>query len=353
MLNEFTKTKLYVNGEFVDELAREEGKGNKWASLITPVERIGSETHAFKGQIDDLEIYNKDRQEPVEEVSTTILEYALELAGKASTDGVIQSVVEKFEAAKANAQNILDEVKAGNTSITQDQVDDAWRELIKTMQYLSFKQGDKQDLEKVIAFADEISGKLDSYVDEGKAEFTTALEAAKKVDADQDAMQDEVNKAWQDLLTAMANLRLKADKSLLDELVKEAQGIDLAAYTEESAAAFGIALADAKSVLADETLSRDDQAKVDVAAKQLASAKDGLKAKQASTGDVNTDNQTDKGNSSTADNKADNNKNSADTKTTTKSVKTGDATQTATWMVLLAAACSALVGAKKRKDTER
>ena len=353
LLNEFTKTKLYVNGEFVDELAREEGKGNKWASLITPVERIGSETHAFKGQIDDLEIYNKDRQEPVEEVSTTILEYALELAGRVSTDGVIQSVVEKFEAAKANAQNILDGVKAGNTSITQDQVDDAWRELIKAMQYLSFKQGDKQDLEKVIALADEINGKLDSYVDEGKAEFTTALEAAKKVYDDQDAMQDEVNQAWQDLLTAMANLRLKADKSLLNELVKEAEGIDLAAYTEESAAAFGTALADAKSVLADAALSEDDQDKVDAAVKQLASAKDGLKAKQASTGDVNTDNKTDKGGSSAADN----NNNSADTKTTgekttEKSAKTGDTAQTATWMMLLAAAGSALVAAKKRKDSK-
>ena len=151
----------------------------------------------------------------------------------------------------------------------------------------------------------------------------------------------------------MANLRLKADKSLLNELVKEAEGIDLAAYTEESAAAFWTALADAKSVLADAAFSEDDQDKVDAAVKQLASAKDGLKSKQASTGDVNTDNKTDKGGSSAADN----NNNSADTKTTgekttEKSAKTGDTAQTATWMMLLAAAGSALVAAKKRKDSK-
>ncbi|WP_162607591.1 hypothetical protein [Lachnoclostridium sp. An181] len=53
------------------------------------------------------------------------MEYALELAGKASTDGVIDSVVQRFETAKSAAQTILDEVKAGNTSVTQDQIDNA------------------------------------------------------------------------------------------------------------------------------------------------------------------------------------------------------------------------------------
>ncbi|OUP48075.1 Cna B-type domain-containing protein [Lachnoclostridium sp. An181] len=288
-----------------------------------------------------------------EEVSTAVLEYALELADKAETEGVIDSVVERFENAKTNAQAILDKVNAGDASVTQSQIDDAWRELIEVMQYLSFKQGDKEDLEKVIALAETMEQKLDSYVEEGKQEFIDALAEARTVYDDGDAMQDEVDASWTALLEAMANLRLKANKDALEGLVNGVESMNLDAYTKESAEVFRTALANAKSVLEDETLSEDNQAKVDAAVKQLASAKDGLKAKQASTGDVNTDNQTDKGNSSTADNKADNNKNSADTKTTTKSVKTGDATQTATWMVLLAAAGSALVAAKKRKDTER
>ena len=295
------------------------------------------------------ELWTKEGEDVETEISTAVLEYALELAGKADTKDVIDSVVKRFEDAKTNGQSLLDRVNAGDTSVTQAQVDAAWRELIEVMQYLSFKQGDKADLEKVIALAETMEEKLDSYVEEGKQAFVDALNAARTVAGDGDAMQDEVDASWKALLEAMANLRLKANKDALEGLVNGVENMNLDAYTKESAEVFKVALANAKSVLADEALSEDDQAKVDAAAKQLASAKDGLKAKQASTGDVNTDNKTDKGNSGATDN----NKNSADTKTTTKSAKTGDTAQAATWMFLLAAAGSACVIMKKKKNTER
>ena len=69
----------------------------------------------------------------------------------------------------------------------------AWSNLIKAMQYLEFKKGDKTDLEKVIALADEINNSLDSYLDAGKDAFTTALAEAKDVYADGNAMQDDVD----------------------------------------------------------------------------------------------------------------------------------------------------------------
>lgn len=59
--SEFTKTTLYVNNEKVDVLAKN-GTGGKWATLIMPLERIGSETKAFKGQIDDVIVSKQPKE---------------------------------------------------------------------------------------------------------------------------------------------------------------------------------------------------------------------------------------------------------------------------------------------------
>ena len=55
-------------------------------------------------------------------------------------------------------------------------VDESWQNLIKAMQYMSFKQGDKTDLQKVIDMAKTLD--LNEYLDEGKQAFTDALAAA-------------------------------------------------------------------------------------------------------------------------------------------------------------------------------
>ena len=102
------------------------------------------------------------------------------------------------------------------------------------------------------------------------------------------ALQGDVDTAWDALVTAMENLRLKANKDALEDLLDEAAGLDLSRYTEESAAAFRTALASAQAVLADETLSEDDQQKVDDAVAALKEAKDGLVAKTDDSGNGNT-----------------------------------------------------------------
>ena len=108
--------------------------------------------------------------------------------------------------------------------MTQSDVDTAWSNLIKAMQYLEFKKGDKTDLEKVIALADEINNSLDSYLDAGKDAFTTALAEAKDVYADGNAMQDDVDAAWRTLMNAMAELRLRPSKDLLEDSDQPGRG---------------------------------------------------------------------------------------------------------------------------------
>ncbi|HJC39491.1 MAG TPA: exo-alpha-sialidase, partial [Candidatus Mediterraneibacter faecigallinarum] len=99
---------------------------------------------ASQEEVDNIvEVLQKaiDGLELAKEISTAVLEYALALAETADTEGVLDSVAEIFNNAKASAQNILERVQAGDASVTQDMVDESWQNLIKAMQYLSFKQG--------------------------------------------------------------------------------------------------------------------------------------------------------------------------------------------------------------------
>lgn len=66
LVMEFEKTTLYVNAQKVQTLERitkkaPDGKVSwegKWATLVTPLMRIGSETNAFKGQIDEIIVHD-------------------------------------------------------------------------------------------------------------------------------------------------------------------------------------------------------------------------------------------------------------------------------------------------------
>ena len=51
---ELGRTTLYVNGKKLQSLGRSEQGGGKWASLVIPMRRIGSETDAFVGEIGNI-----------------------------------------------------------------------------------------------------------------------------------------------------------------------------------------------------------------------------------------------------------------------------------------------------------
>ena len=79
---------------------------------------------------------------------------------------------------------------------------------------------------------------------------------------------------------------------MLEDLLNKVEDLDLSQYTEESAAVFKTALAKAQEVMADETLSEDDQKTVDDAVQALKDAKDQLKLKDGSGEDENGDGNT-------------------------------------------------------------
>ena len=208
-------------------------------------------------------------EEPADDISVAVLKYAIELAEKVNMDGVIDSVKENFDNALQTAKDVLARVESGDVTVTQNEVDSAWRNLIKAMQYGEFKAGDKTELEKVIALAEEMYSQLDKYLEAGKAEFVAALENAKEVYADGDAFQEDVDSAWKRLVDAMMNLRLIPNKDLLEDLISQAESLDKADYEEAGFDTMLDVLADAKEVFGDPNATQDE---VDASAEALKAA---------------------------------------------------------------------------------
>ena len=191
----------------------------------------------------------------------------------------------------------------------------------------------------------------EQYMETGKQEFTDALADARTVYEDELAMADEVEQAWTRLLKAAADLRLYADKDALEDLISEAEAIDLTAYTEESARAFTEALVSAKEVLADETLSEDDQSIVDEAAEALEAASGELVAKadaedpSGTTADPGQSSGEDGQNTAdgqkTADKTAGTGSGSQTAVSGSKAVKTGDTASMAGYLLAAGAALAA------------
>ena len=84
-------------------------------------------------------------------------------------------------------------------------------------------------------------------------------------------MQEEVNSAYSELVTAFLNLRLIPDKSLLENLINQANGLNSVNYTKASFYGLTKALNEAKVVFEnpDATQEEVDNAK-DVLAKAIA-----------------------------------------------------------------------------------
>ena len=91
--------------------------------------------------------------------------------------------------------------------------------------------------------------------------------------ADENAMQEEVNNAYSELVTAFLNLRLIPDKSLLEDLINQAEGLNVANYTKASFDGLTKALNEAKVVFENPNAT---QVEVDNAKDVLAKALAGL-----------------------------------------------------------------------------
>ena len=230
----------------------------------------------------------------------TALKIAVDLAN-AITDKdlekVIPAVADEFKAARDEANAVY-----SDATVSQVEVNNAFDRLASAMQKLEFFKGDKTALK---TFIDDVTG-LDStkYTEATWTSFNDALTAANGVYEDENAMQEEVNEAYTNLVTAFLNLRLIPDKSLLEELINQAEGLDSANYTKATFDGLTKALNEAKAVYENPNAT---QKEVDNAKATLEKAIAGLQV-----------------NSSTPSNVDNTVKTPVNNGDTTTSVKTGD-----------------------------
>ena len=134
-------------------------------------------------------------------------------------------------------------------------------------------------LEQLVAKAEAMVAEQDKYVQTDWQQLVDALAQAQELLEDSgNALAGDVGEASNALLNAILAQRYKANKDILEDLLAEAETVDTTGASEAAVAAFRTALANAKAVMADATLSVDDQAKVDEAVAALQSAMDGLTA---------------------------------------------------------------------------
>ena len=312
-----------------------------FADAAASQEEVDNAAAALQSAIDGLKLAG--------EISTAVLEYALELAETVDTEGVIESVVNIFNERKAAAQDILERVQAGDQSVTQAMVDQSWADLIEIMQYMSFKSGDMTDLQKVVDYAKTLD--LSKYLDDGQQAFKDALAAGEAVLAEEFAEQDEIDQAWKALLKAMSELRLKPSKDALEALIADANELNTEGASEEAVAAFNSALTKALSVLEDDQATEEEvtaaEAGLKAAMAQLTASTGGTTEKPSQPADT--------GSSSSNTGSSQNNGTSGNKTTAaasgSKAVKTGDsALPIAGSAAAMMLAAAAVVLAKRKRS---
>ena len=194
----------------------------------------------------------------------TALSIAVEMAGNVTEeqlDKVVPAVVTEFNAALEEARAIL-----ANDSATQEEVDASFARLSVAMHMLEFLKGDKTELQDLVdSTADLVEG---NYTEESWSALQEALTNANTVLNDENAMQEEVDEAHDNLQAAIDGLEEVevVDKSLLEAMVNKVLGLEEDKYIASSWQAMLPELEAAQEVLGNEKAT---QAEVDEACDAL------------------------------------------------------------------------------------
>lgn len=187
----------------------------------------------------------------------TYLKDLIDTAEALDLDLFVEAGKAELEAALANAKGVY-----ADESALQPEVDEAAETLLEAMLALD-RKADLSVLNTVIAKAEEILLVLDEdYIpdEEANEAFKRSLATAKSLT--EESGQRAVDEAAVDLSNKMAALRLKADKSLLEELLKEMQDVDPSDYTAESYTPFAAVIKRAEIMYNNPMLSVDDEPEI-------------------------------------------------------------------------------------------
>ncbi|WP_322412559.1 cohesin domain-containing protein, partial [Clostridium perfringens] len=194
--------------------------------------------------------------DPEPEVDKTALkiaiDYADEIVANGGLEGVVPAVVKEFNESLAQAKEVY-----GNDDVTEVEVDAAFKRLVNSIWMLEFKQGNKEALQ---VLADSVKALVEKeYTSDSWANLQRALGEAEKVIADENAMQEEVDEALNNLKTAIdALVKKNINKTALQSLVNKVEGLNKDKYIKSTWDKFEKALKDAEKVLANEDATQEE-----------------------------------------------------------------------------------------------
>ena len=162
-------------------------------------------------------------------VNKSILETLLEKANEVTDKqlaGLVGSVSKRFIAARDNAKAVYED-----DSATQEEVNEAWKELLDAMHYLSFEEGTKDELKYWLDYAAELD--LDNFTPKSLEGYAEALAYAEEIYNDEgETLKAEVEKAAKNLQEAILRLEFKANTEVLGAFVQQAQEIEIDKYLD-------------------------------------------------------------------------------------------------------------------------
>lgn len=239
--------------------------------------------------------------------------------------------------------NIAKEVYEDENTLVAD-IEEAINNLQDAINALVKKDVNKILLRELVTMIDGLNS--NEYIYTTWENLDKNLELANKVLINEDATQEEVDRAYNNLLRAYLELRLKPSKDKLEDLINKAEALNKENYTEETWEKVESALKKAKVVMANENATEKEITQVE---NELEVAMEGLISSNSENNNNNSNSGNNNGitnNDGNVGSNTNNNSNSA-----TNLPKTGTATSVVTVLALgsLLVGCGASM-IKKKED---
>ena len=239
----YNEYKDFVEDEYTsDTWAAFKAALDKAAELLEDENATQAEVDAAKAELERTAAALAERGDNAN--LNALITYAEAQKENAEYEDVVPAVKEAFETALADAKEV-----AGNIDATQAEINAAYDELLAKTWMLSFV-GSPEKLKELYDFAEALD--LECYTEKTVEALRAAMEAAKPVVDNENALQAEIDEAYNGLKAAIDGLKLKVDKDALAALIAQAEAIDLSKYLESSKTDFAAALDNAKAVYENE-----------------------------------------------------------------------------------------------------
>ena len=190
----------------------------------------------------------------VTSVNKTALQIAVDVASNITDEeleNVVPAVANELKAALEEAKAILEDATA-----EQETVDASFDRLATAIQMLDFIKGDKAALRSFITKVE--NAVEEEYTPATWTAFAAALETGNTVLADENAMQEEVDNAYTNLVKAYLNLRLVPNKDKLEDLINQTKALVAANYTADTWENVSNALVLAENVMSNENATSEE-----------------------------------------------------------------------------------------------